>query len=533
MKKFLLSLAAVLCAGSLAMADEVTVQLNSSTGFTGDANAYTAANSGFTFTYAKASSSNACVDPKNDHIRIYKGAEFIVESGDGVTITKMVMTSTGSSYNQFTSANPGEGSASGSTYTWTGTASKVTFSNTSAQSRLKQIVITYTTASEVVSAPEFSVPGGIYSEPVTVTITADSGCDIYYTTDNTVPTDESAFYEAPITINKTTVLRAVAYKGAIASNPRDVTYTIVELKEGAEGEGTEINPYNAIAAYNEAILGSAEKVYVTGTISEITDIDTGSYGNASYYISTDGSTNDQFYIFRGFALGGLKFTAKDQIKVGDKVVVLGNLTTYQGVPQIDRDSEIVKLNGEIYTIVTEGDGSESNPFTVADIIKINPTDTKNNTSYPDKYWITGYIVGASDKSNSSFNPIFDASVFSGNNNYNANIALGATAESTTGLIPVQLPSSGNVRTALNLADNPSNLGKQVTVYGNILNYLNAPGVKNTTQYTFGTSAIDAIDADDSDAPVEYFNLQGVRVDEPQNGLYLRRQGSTVTKVIVK
>lgn len=35
------------------------------------------------------------------------------------------------------------------------------------------------------------------------------------------------------------------------------------------------------------------------------------------------------------------------------------------------------------------------------------------------------------------------------------------------------------------------------------------------------------------APVEYFNLQGVRVENPANGLYIRRQGSTVTKVLVK
>lgn len=526
MKKFLLSLAAVLCAGSLAMADEVTVQLNNTTtGFKGDANSYTATNSGFTFTYAKASSSTDCNNNYSDHIRIYAGATFTVEAADGVTITKMVITSTGSKYSGFSSASTGTGSWNNTTYTWTGTANSVTLSGS--QTRAKSITITYTPASgEVVSAPQFSVPGGIYSEPVTVTITADSGCDIYYTTDNTVPTDKSAFYEAPITINKTTVLRAVAYKGATASVPRDVTYTIVELKEGAEGEGTEINPYNAIAAYNEAILGSTDKVYVTGTISEITNIDTGSYGNANYYISTDGSTNDQLYIYRGYALGGLQFTAEDQIKVGDKVVVLGNLTTYQGVPQIGQGSQIVKLNGEIYTIDTEGDGSESNPFTVADIIKINPTDSNNNTDYPDKYWITGYIVGACN--DQAFSLVTDASAIT----LKTNIVLGTTAESTTEIIPIQLPS-GNVRTSLNLVDNASNLGKQVTVYGNILKYFNMPGVKNTSEYKFGTSAIDAIDADDSDAPVEYFNLQGVRVDEPQNGLYIRRQGSTVTKVIVK
>ncbi len=35
------------------------------------------------------------------------------------------------------------------------------------------------------------------------------------------------------------------------------------------------------------------------------------------------------------------------------------------------------------------------------------------------------------------------------------------------------------------------------------------------------------------APVEYFNLQGVRVDNPAAGLYIRRQGNKTTKVLVK
>lgn len=38
---------------------------------------------------------------------------------------------------------------------------------------------------------------------------------------------------------------------------------------------------------------------------------------------------------------------------------------------------------------------------------------------------------------------------------------------------------------------------------------------------------------DENAPVEYFNLQGIRVENPSNGLYIRRQGNKVTKVIVK
>lgn len=47
-----------------------------------------------------------------------------------------------------------------------------------------------------------------------------------------------------------------------------------------------------------------------------------------------------------------------------------------------------------------------------------------------------------------------------------------------------------------------------------------------------TSGIDAIEAD-TNAPVEYYNLQGVRVANPESGLYIRRQGNKVAKILVK
>jgi|GEM_PF-1269875 len=37
---------------------------------------------------------------------------------------------------------------------------------------------------------------------------------------------------------------------------------------------------------------------------------------------------------------------------------------------------------------------------------------------------------------------------------------------------------------------------------------------------------------DENAPVEYFNLQGIRVENPAKGLYIKRQGNTATKVIL-
>lgn len=47
-----------------------------------------------------------------------------------------------------------------------------------------------------------------------------------------------------------------------------------------------------------------------------------------------------------------------------------------------------------------------------------------------------------------------------------------------------------------------------------------------------TSGIEEVGADEN-APVEYFNLQGVRVANPEAGIYVRRQGSKVEKVYIK
>lgn len=44
------------------------------------------------------------------------------------------------------------------------------------------------------------------------------------------------------------------------------------------------------------------------------------------------------------------------------------------------------------------------------------------------------------------------------------------------------------------------------------------------------TAISDINAADSAAPVEYYNLQGIKVTNPQNGVFIRKQGTKVSKV---
>lgn len=48
-----------------------------------------------------------------------------------------------------------------------------------------------------------------------------------------------------------------------------------------------------------------------------------------------------------------------------------------------------------------------------------------------------------------------------------------------------------------------------------------------------SSAIATVEVENENAPVEFFNLQGVRVANPENGLYIRRQGSKVEKVVIR
>lgn len=51
-------------------------------------------------------------------------------------------------------------------------------------------------------------------------------------------------------------------------------------------------------------------------------------------------------------------------------------------------------------------------------------------------------------------------------------------------------------------------------------------------YVKGSTAVSDIVVD-ADAPVEYYNLQGIRVANPENGIYIRRQGNSVSKVYVR
>ena len=112
-------------------------------------------------------------------------------------------------------------------------------------------------------------------------------------------------------------------------------------------------------------------------------------------------------------------------------------------------------------------GTEASPYTV--------TDAKTVKTGTSKY-IKGYIVGyVPDKALSE--AIFGDASSAATAPTNLLLAAKADEKEVNNCMPIQLPS-GDLRTALNLKDNPGNLKKELLICGDILSYFGAIGLKS-------------------------------------------------------
>ncbi len=144
-----------------------------------------------------------------------------------------------------------------------------------------------------------------------------------------------------------------------------------------KGTGTAADPFNSIAAINycntlEAGVESDKEVYIKGKVVSIKEQFSTSFGNGSFYIADDESS-EKFYIFRSLYLDNKKWTASDpELKEGDEVVVCAKVMNYMGnTPEtVANKTYLVSLNGKTadgsgsgdITGTAKGDGSAANPF---------------------------------------------------------------------------------------------------------------------------------------------------------------------------
>ena len=198
-------------------------------------------------------------------------------------------------------------------------------------------LVSYVAPTISVAAPIFSPEAGTYTESQNVTITCETeGATIYYTVDGTEPTKASTTYTAAIEVSQTTTIKAVAYVGEVSSRVETATYEIQD--PNAPGMSAD-NPYTVAQAL---AANPASSVYVKGIVSAVKEVST-EHGNATYNISDDGTTTNEMIVYRGKYLEEANFTSEEQIKIGDKVVVTGNLVVYNGANQLAQGNYLISL----------------------------------------------------------------------------------------------------------------------------------------------------------------------------------------------
>lgn len=136
--------------------------------------------------------------------------------------------------------------------------------------------------------------------------------------------------------NNTQVSKIMIWKKGTApgtvsiKNTPETAYTVAKAKELFDaGEGLE------------------DLVYVKGIVSNVDSKPFEDYKELNIYISDDGQVEKEkaFEAFNCKSFGNTDFTAADAVKTGDKVVIYGKLTSYNGKYELDRGCYLYSLNG--------------------------------------------------------------------------------------------------------------------------------------------------------------------------------------------
>ena len=151
--------------------------------------------------------------------------------------------------------------------------------------------------------------------------------------------------------------------GAVTPEVAQGNY-LVSLKSSGSGggdtpsggnDGSLAKPFtpaeaNAFIATLAADTNTDKDYYIKGKLVEYAKNGEFStqYGNASFYLSVDGTKNgEQFYVFRTLYLGNVKYTEGATPAVGDEIIICGKLVNYKGnTPEtVQNKSYIYSLNG--------------------------------------------------------------------------------------------------------------------------------------------------------------------------------------------
>lgn len=315
--------------------------------------------------------------------------------------------------------------------------------------------------------------------------------------------------------------------------------------------------------------GYTDAATVEGYIVAIEEVNL-EYGNATYTIADNASDKEGLVIFRGYYLENAKFTSVDQLEVGAKVVVKGNLMNYNGTPEMGSGSVLVSYNGE-----TDAPENPENPgdeyiFAESFSTSLGDFDIVNETLPEELSYVwsfaNNYGAKASAYLNGNFaaeswlvSPVIDLEGYTdvvlsfehainyANGNkvtdfcqvYVCEVVNDKAGEWINLSSEVVYPE-GNNWTFVNSGEISLEAceGKQIQIgflYNSTSEVAPTWEIKNliVSGNQDENNGVEGIEID-VNAPVYYYNLQGVRVNNPvKGGLYIIRQGNKSTKAIVR
>lgn len=155
------------------------------------------------------------------------------------------------------------------------------------------------------------------------------------------------------------IVKAFTKNDGTIVNEIDKNSTIISIENTgttspdtpATGKGSLSDPYNVAEAIAAIKAGTAPttQVYLTGIISDVAFYNE-NYKSITYYISDDGKSKDM-QVYSGKGLNGADFASKEDLKVGQKVTILGKIMKFtdkngNDIMEVDKTSSIIKIEGE-------------------------------------------------------------------------------------------------------------------------------------------------------------------------------------------
>ena len=559
MKKFLLSLATLALAASTAMATDVTVTMaNCSISASGTEFSFTTGTTpDFTFTCKKNSgSTNPTYNTNDKDLRIYAKGTLTIAAPEGVTLEALSFNISTAGKKRLTTITASEGTMTqpdNKSYVtdWAGSTNSVTFTvgdkatlgtdgeKKAGQLDFDKVTITYSEAAsdKEHAGLQFSetsctaVLGQAFTAPE---LTKATNAAVTFSSSNTdVATVDATSGTVTLVGAGTTTIKAEA--------PENDTYTA----GSAQYTLTVVKGYNTLAEYLAACGNKNDEGYINFPLTVTYVI-----GGNTYVIDEAGTAGLIFKYDLGYEVGNIipagwtaqtdNFNGLIELKpVSTMPASTENSgVTYNEVTSIDKSmvNEVVVLKNVTFAAETPDtktnfsgttpDGTEytfRNNFTIASTaagiydVKVAVANFKGALQlYP-----LEYQQAVSDVPVISGTDLNDENQFASTSTVTITAAEGATIYYRT-----------NTEADFQVYNAPFTINATTSIYAYAVEEGKQQSREVSVTYYYNPSlGIDGIEVENGAA--EYYNMQGVRVANPENGMYIRVQNGKAQKVIIK